>query len=238
MASILYADMSLSRVSLDDGGFEYSSFGLGGVSSPRSAMHLLGAVLGHVARHRALLQAMRRPRTWPRWKLKAFDLARRLPEAQKGYCRGVPRRPPAAAGRSDLVDAFGWTRSAPIRPLRPDPLLPEPRDDEHLRPGPVAHRPGRLARNYVAKLLRGLHGARCAPAPARDRRAPPDTSGAEVRDVSRQGASERFDQVVIASHGDAALAPCSTIRRRRSSRILACLPIQPQPDRSAHRCQC
>ncbi len=128
----LNADMSLS-VSLDDGAFEYSSFGLGGIFAQKRNL-LSPAFL------RLLLDIERFFRTAPEDLADAGGARRRRSDAYlqaEGYGGRLPRRSPAAAGRRHLVDAAGPDRRLSGRLA--DPLLPEPRHDEHRRPRPVAH---------------------------------------------------------------------------------------------------
>lgn len=189
----LYADMSLS-VSLDDGAFEYSSFGLGGV----------------FAQKRNLLS----PRFWGLLR----DISRFFRHAPKDLAELERKATPLG----DYLQAKGYGDA-----FRDDHLLPQaaaiwstPLDQIGAYPAASLIRfflnhgmmtiTGRGlwrtveggSRAYVAKLSEAFRGeVRKGVRVAGVRR---DANGAEVRLAG--GSRERFDQVVIATHGDAALA--------------------------------
>ena len=188
----LYADMSLS-VSLDDGAFEYSSFGLAGV----------------FAQKRNLLS----PRFWGL----LLDISRFFKTAQ----RDLPGLERNATSLGDYLKAQGYGDA-----FRDDHLLPQaaaiwstPLDQIGAYPAASLIRfflnhgmmtiTGRGlwrtveggSRAYVAKLVEAFQGTvRKGVRVAGVRR---DANGAELRLAG--GARERFDQVVIATHGDTAL---------------------------------
>jgi len=189
----LEADMSLS-VSLDDGAFEYSSFGLGGI----------------FAQKRNLLS----PRFW---KL-LLDIER--------FFRTAPRDLEMLEANATPLDAYlaakGYGRA-----FRDDHLLPQaaaiwstPLDQIGAYPAASLIRfflnhgmmtiTGRGlwrtvqggSRAYVSKLSAAFRGeVRKGVRVAGVRR---DANGAELRLAG--GGRERFDQVVMATHGDTALS--------------------------------
>ncbi|MBX3481944.1 NAD(P)/FAD-dependent oxidoreductase [Phenylobacterium sp.] len=188
----LYADMSLS-VSLDDGAFEYSSFGIAGIF------------------------AQKRNALSPRfWRLLA-DITRFFRTAE----RDLPELESKATSLGDYLRSKGYGDA-----FRDDHLLPQaaaiwstPLDQIVAYPAASLIRfflnhgmmtiTGRGlwrtveggSRAYVAKLAEAFHGeVRKGVRVAGVRR---DANGAEVRLAG--GARERFDQVVIATHGDTAL---------------------------------
>ena len=187
------ADMSLS-VSLDDGGFEYSSFGLSGV----------------FAQKRNLLS----PRFWGMLR----DITRFYREAPKDLAA-------LEAARTPLQDYL--TKNGYGDAFRDDHLLPQaaaiwstPLDQIGRYPAASLIRfflnhgmmtiTGRGlwrtvaggSRAYVAKLRAAFQGeVRQGVRVAGVHR---DTNGVELRLAS--GGRERFDEVVIATHGDTALA--------------------------------
>jgi uncharacterized protein len=189
----LYADMSLS-VSLDDGAFEYSSFGLGGV----------------FAQKRNVLS----PRFWGLLR----DINRFFRHAPKDLA-DLERK---ATPLGDYLQAKGYGDA-----FRDDHLLPQaaaiwstPLDQIGAYPAASLIRfflnhgmmtiTGRGlwrtveggSRAYVAKLAEAFRGeARKGVRVAGVRR---DANGAELRLAG--GSRERFDQVVIATHGDTALS--------------------------------
>ncbi len=188
----LYADMSLS-VSLDDGAFEYSSFGLGGV----------------FAQKRNLLS----PRFWGL----LLDIWRFFRTAP----RDLPELERKATSLGDYLKANGYGDA-----FRDDHLLPQaaaiwstPLDQIGAYPAASLIRfflnHGMMSivgrglwrtveggsKAYVTKLSEAYRGAvRKGVRVAGVRR---DANGAELRLAG--GARERFDQVVIATHGDTAL---------------------------------
>ncbi|HEY0646887.1 NAD(P)/FAD-dependent oxidoreductase [Phenylobacterium sp.] len=189
----LYADMSLS-VSLDDGAFEYSSFGIGGV----------------FAQKRNVLS----PRFWGLLR----DINRFFRHAPKDLAELERQATPLG----DYLQAKGYGDA-----FRDDHLLPQaaaiwstPLDQIGAYPAASLIRfflnhgmmtiTGRGlwrtvdggSRAYVAKLTEAFRGeVRKGVRVAGVRR---DANGAELRLAG--GARERFDQVVIATHGDTALS--------------------------------
>lgn len=189
----LYADMSLS-VSLDDGDFEYSSFGIGGI----------------FAQKRNLLS----PRFWGLLR----DITRFFRHAPKDLAELERLKTPLG----DYLQAKGYGDA-----FRDDHLLPQaaaiwstPLDQIGAYPAASLIRfflnhgmmtiTGRGlwrtveggSRAYVAKLSEAFRGeVRKGVRVAGVRR---DANGAEIRLAG--GARERFDQVVIATHGDTALS--------------------------------
>jgi predicted NAD/FAD-binding protein len=189
----LYADMSLS-VSLDDGAFEYSSFGLGGVFaqkrnvlSPRfwGLLRDINRFFRHAPRHLAELER------------KATPLGDYLQAEGYGDAfRDDHLLPQAAAIWSTPLDQIGAYPAASLIRF-------------FLNHGMMTITGRGLwrtveggSRAYVAKLSEAFRGeVRKGVRVAGVRR---DANGAEVRLAG--GARERFDQVVIATHGDAALS--------------------------------
>ena len=189
----VYADMSLS-VSLDDGAFEYSSFGLGGI----------------FAQKRNLLS----PRFWGLLR----DITRFFRHAPKDLA-DLERK---ATPLGDYLQAKGYGDA-----FRDDHLLPQaaaiwstPLDQIGAYPAASLIRfflnhgmmtvTGRGlwrtveggSRAYVTKLSEAFRGeVRKGVRVAGVRR---DANGAEVRLAG--GSRERFDQIVIATHGDTALS--------------------------------
>lgn len=204
----IYADMSLS-VSLDDGAFEYSSFGLGGI----------------FAQKRNLLS----PRFWGLLR----DISRFFRHAPKDLVELERQATPLG----DYLQAKGYGDA-----FRDDHLLPQaaaiwstPLDQIGAYPAASLIRfflnhgmmtiTGRGmwrtvdggSRAYVAKLAEAFRGeVRKGVRVAGVRR---DANGAEVRLAG--GARERFDQVVIATHGDTALALLDD-PSREEQRLLGC----------------
>lgn len=189
----LNADMSLS-VSLDDGAFEYSSFGLGGVFAQKR--NLLSPRFW-----RLLLDIERFFRTAPRdlemLEAKATPLDAYL--AAKGYgdaFRDDHLLPQAAAIWSTPLDQIGaYPAASLIRFFQ-----------NHGMMSIVGRGLWRTveggSRAYVAKLVAAFRGeARKGVRVVGVRR---DANGAELRLAG--GGRERFDQVVMATHGDTALA--------------------------------
>ena len=188
----LYADMSLS-VSLDDGAFEYSSFGLGGVfAQKRNALS--------PRFWRLLLDINRFFKTAPN------DLAMLEREATslgdylkaKGYgdaFRDDHLLPQAAAIWStplDQIDAY--PAASLIRFFQNHGMMT-------LTGRGLWRTVAGGSREYVAKLSQAFQGqVRKGVRVAGIHR---DANGAELRLAG--GARERFDQVVIATHGDTAL---------------------------------
>lgn len=188
----LNADMSLS-VSLDDGVFEYSSFGLGGVFAQKR--NLLSPRFW-----RLLLDIERFFRTAPR-DLEALE-AEATPLdaylAAKGYgdaFRDDHLLPQAAAIWSTPLDQIGaYPAASLIRFFQ-----------NHGMMSIVGRGLWRTveggSRTYVAKLVEAFRGeARKGVRVLGVRR---DANGAELRLAG--GGRERFDQVVMATHGDTAL---------------------------------
>lgn len=189
----VYADMSLS-VSLDDGAFEYSSFGIAGI----------------FAQKRNVLS----PRFWGL----LADISRFFRTAE----RDLPELEQRATSLGDYLKARGYGDA-----FRDDHLLPQaaaiwstPLDQIGAYPAASLIRfflnhgmmtiTGRGlwrtveggSRAYVAKLSAAFRGeVRKGVRVAGVRR---DANGAELRLAG--GARERFDEVVIATHGDTALA--------------------------------
>ncbi|OHB30920.1 MAG: NAD/FAD-binding protein [Phenylobacterium sp. RIFCSPHIGHO2_01_FULL_69_31] len=189
----LNADMSLS-VSLDDGAFEYSSFGLGGIFAQKR--NLLSPRFW-----RLLLDIERFFRTAPRdlemLERQATPLDAYL--AAKGYgdaFRDDHLLPQAAAIWSTPLDQIGaYPAASLIRFFQ-----------NHGMMSIVGRGLWRTveggSRAYVAKLVAAFRGeARKGVRVVGVRR---DVNGAELRLAG--GGRERFDQVVLATHGDTALA--------------------------------
>jgi predicted NAD/FAD-binding protein len=189
----LNADMSLS-VSLDDGAFEYSSFGLGGIFAQKRNL-LSPRFL------RLLLDIERFFRTAPRdlemLEAKATPLDAYL--HAKGYgdaFRDDHLLPQAAAIWSTPLDQIGaYPAASLIRFFQ-----------NHGMMSIVGRGLWRTvdggSRAYVAKLAEAFRGeVRKGVRVAGVRR---DANGAELRLAG--GSRERFDQVVLATHGDAALS--------------------------------
>ncbi len=189
----LNADMSLS-VSLDDGAFEYSSFGLGGIFAQKR--NLLSPRFW-----RLLLDIERFFRTAPRdlemLERQATPLDAYL--AANGYgdaFRDDHLLPQAAAIWSTPLDQIGaYPAASLIRFFQ-----------NHGMMSIVGRGLWRTveggSRAYVAKLVAAFRGeARKGVRVVGVRR---DVNGAELRLAG--GGRERFDQVVLATHGDTALA--------------------------------
>lgn len=189
----LNADMSLS-VSLDDGAFEYSSFGVGGIFAQKR--NLLSPRFW-----RLLLDIERFFRTAPRdlemLERQATPLDAYL--AAKGYgdaFRDDHLLPQAAAIWSTPLDQIGaYPAASLIRFFQ-----------NHGMMSIVGRGLWRTveggSRAYVAKLVEAFRGeARKGVRVVGVRR---DANGAELRLAG--GGRERFDQVVLATHGDTALA--------------------------------
>lgn len=189
----LYADMSLS-VSLDDGDFEYSSFGLGGIfAQKRNALS---------PRFWGLLRDINRffrhaPKDLAELERHATPLGDYL--QAKGYgdaFRDEHLLPQAAAIWSTPLDQIGAYPAASLIRF-------------FLNHGMMTITGRGLwrtveggSRAYVAKLAQAFTGeVRKGVRVMGVRR---DANGAEVRLAG--GSRERFDQVVIATHGDTALA--------------------------------
>jgi len=188
----LNADMSLS-VSLDDGAFEYSSFGLGGVFAQKR--NLLSPRFW-----RLLLDIERFFRTAPRdleiLEAKATPLDAYLKAKGYGHAfRDDHLLPQAAAIWSTPLDQIGaYPAASLIRFFQ-----------NHGMMSIVGRGLWRTvdggSRAYVARLVQAFRGeARKGVRVAGVRR---DANGAEVRLAG--GSRERFDQVVLATHGDTAL---------------------------------
>ncbi|WP_430423612.1 NAD(P)/FAD-dependent oxidoreductase [Phenylobacterium sp.] len=189
----LYADMSLS-VSLDDGAFEYSSFGLGGIFAQKRNLLSL--------RFWGLLRDINRffrtaPKDLAELERNATPLGDYL--KAKGYgdaFRDDHLLPQAAAIWSTPLDQIGAYPAASLIRF-------------FLNHGMMTITGRGLwrtveggSRAYVAKLSAAYRGeVRKGVRVAGVRR---DANGAEVRLAG--GARERFDQVVLATHGDTALS--------------------------------
>jgi predicted NAD/FAD-binding protein len=188
----LNADMSLS-VSLDDGAFEYSSFGLGGIFAQKR--NLLSPRFW-----RLLLDIERFFRTAPR-DLEMLERQATPLDAYlkaKGYgdaFRDDHLLPQAAAIWSTPLDQIGaYPAASLIRFFQ-----------NHGMMSIVGRGLWRTveggSRAYVAKLVEAFRGeARKGVRVVGVRR---DANGAELRLAG--GGRERFDQVVLATHGDTAL---------------------------------
>ena len=189
----LYADMSLS-VSLDNGAFEYSSFGLGGVFAQKRNLLSL--------RFWGLLRDINRffrtaPKDLAELERNATPLGDYL--KAKGYgdaFRDDHLLPQAAAIWSTPLDQIGDYPAASLIRF-------------FLNHGMMTITGRGLwrtveggSRAYVVKLSEAYRGeVRKGVRVAGVRR---DANGAEVRLAG--GARERFDQVVLATHGDTALS--------------------------------
>jgi predicted NAD/FAD-binding protein len=219
----LPADMALS-VSLDDGAFEYSSFGALGLFAQLSNVFS--------ARYWAMLRDVTRfyrhgPKDLPGLEAPLTSLDEYL--EQKGYCQ---------AFRDDhLLPQAAAIWSTPLAAIREYPAAALIRFFQNHGMMQVFGRGlwrtvARGSRAYVRELAARFEGeARTGARVAGVRRLA--NGGAEVRDAS--GRLERFDHVVIAAHGDAALAlledPGAEERRLlsafRYSRNLAVLHTDP-----------
>ncbi len=187
------ADMSLS-FSLDDGGFEYSSFGLAGVFAQKRNIfsgqfwRMLRDVMRFYKHAPKDLAALEAPLT---------SLDDYL--AQKGYCqafRDDHLLPQAAAIWSTPLEHIGaYPAAALIRFFQNHGMM------SVFGRGLWRTVEGG-SRNYVRKLTAAFQGEiRTGARVTGVKRGP---GGAEVRHVT--GHVERFDEVVIATHGDTALA--------------------------------
>jgi hypothetical protein len=218
----LPADMALS-VSLDDGGFEYSSFGALGLFAQKRNIFS--------ARFWAMLRDVTRfyrhgPKDLAGLEAPLTSLDDYL--EQKGYCQ---------AFRDDhLLPQAAAIWSTPLSAIREYPAAALIRFFQNHGMMQVFGR-GLWrtveggSRAYVRKLAEQFEGeVRTSARVTGVRRI---AGGAEVRDAS--GRVERFDEVVIAAHGDAALAlledPSAEERRLlgafRYSRNLAVLHTDP-----------
>ena len=187
------ADMALS-VSLDDGAFEYSSFGMGGMFAQTSNLFS--------ARFWAMLRDVTRfyrhgPKDLAGLEAPLTSLDDYL--AQKGYCqafRDDHLLPQAAAIWSTPLAAIGaYPAAALIRFFQNHGMM-------SIFGRGLWRTVEGGSRSYVGKLALAFRGEiRTAARVTGVRRGP---RGAEVRDAA--GRVERFDEVVIAAHGDAALA--------------------------------
>jgi len=189
----LEADMSLS-VSLDDGGFEYSSFGLGGIFAQKR--NLLSPRFWKL-----LLDIERFFRTAPRdlemLEANATPLDAYL--AAKGYgqaFRDDHLLPQAAAIWSTPLDQIGaYPAASLIRFFQNHGMMT-------ITGRGLWRTVQGGSRAYVSKLSEAFRGeVRKGVRVAGVRR---DANGAELRLAG--GSRERFDQVVMAMHGDTALA--------------------------------
>ena len=187
------ADMSLS-VSLDDGGFEYSSLGLGGLFAQRS--NLLSPRFWGLLR-----DVMRFYREAPRDLASLEGPLTPLDDylARKGYgaaFRDDHLLPQAAAIWSTPLGAIGaYPAASLIRFFQNHGMM-------SLSGRGLWRTVSGGSRAYVHALTAAFRGdVRTAARVTGVRRTP---AGVEVRDAS--GGVQRFDDVVIATHGDAALA--------------------------------
>jgi len=187
------ADMSLS-FSLDDGGFEYSSFGLAGVFAQKRnifsarfwrMLHDVTRFYRHAPKHVDELEA-------PLTSLDDYL-------AQKGYCqafRDDHLLPQAAAIWSTPLASIGaYPAAALIRFFQNHGMM-------SVFGRGLWRTVDGGSRNYVRKLTAAFQGEIRTNARVTGVRR--TAGGAEIRDVT--GHVDRFDQVVIATHGDAALA--------------------------------
>jgi predicted NAD/FAD-binding protein len=189
----LDADMSLS-VSLDDGAFEYSSFGLGGIfAQKRNALS---------PRFWGLLRDINRffrhaPKDLAELERKATSLGDYL--QAKGYgdaFRDDHLLPQAAAIWSTPLDQIGAYPAASLIRffLNHGMMTITGRGLWRTVEGGSRAYVRRLSEAFTGEVRKGVRVAGV-------RR---DANGAEVRLAG--GARERFDQVVIATHGDTALS--------------------------------
>ena len=187
------ADMALS-FSLDDGGFEYSSFGLGGVFAQKSNIfsaqfwRMLRDVTRFYRHAPKDLAALEAPLT---------SLDDYL--AQKGYCQAfrddhlLPQA--AAIWSTPLAHIGAYPAAALIRFFQNHGMM-------SIFGRGLWRTVEGGSRRYVRKLTEAFQGEiRTGARVTGVKRMP---GGAEIRDVT--GHVERFDEVVIATHGDAALA--------------------------------
>ena len=189
----LYADMSLS-VSLDDGGFEYSSFGLGGVFAQKRNLLSL--------RFWGLLRDINRffrtaPKDLAELERNATPLGDYL--KAKGYgdaFRDDHLLPQAAAIWSTPLDQIGdYPAASLIRFfLNHGMMTITGRGLWRTVEGGSRAYVAKLSEAYRGEVRKGVRGAGV-------RR---DANGAEVRLAG--GARERVAQVVLATHGDTALS--------------------------------
>jgi len=188
----LEADMSLS-VSLDDGAFEYSSFGLGGIFAQKRNLFS--------PRFLKLLLDIERffrtaPRDLERLEANATPLDAYL--AEKGYgqaFRDDHLLPQAAAIWSTPLDQIGaYPAASLIRFFQNHGMMT-------ITGRGLWRTVDGASRAYVSKLTAAFRGeARKGVRVAGVRR---DANGVELRLAG--GGRERFDQVVMATHGDTAL---------------------------------
>ena len=132
---------------------------------------------------------------------------------ERGYSRRFRAPLPRAAHLGALVDRARPRARVPRR-VR-DPLLRQPRD-ARLRPLPLAHGHRREPHATSTRCSRRLDGARAAR--ARRPRGPPRLPTASSCPTD-DGERRRFDEVVIATHADQALAAA---RRTRATTSGAC----------------
>ena len=187
------ADMALS-VSLDDGAFEYSSFGMSGMFAQFSNVFS--------ARFWSMLRDVTRfyrhgPKDLAGLEAPLTSLDEYL--EQKGYCqafRDDHLLPQAAAIWSTPLAAIGaYPAAALIRFFQNHGMM-------SVFGRGLWRTVAGGSRSYVRELSKAFAGeARKGVRVTGVRRV---AGGAEVRDAT--GRIERFDQVVIATHGDAALA--------------------------------
>jgi hypothetical protein len=187
------ADMALS-FSLDDGGFEYSSFGLGGVFAQKRNIFS--------ARFWGMLRDVTRfyrhgPKDLAALEAPLTSLDDYL--AEKGYCqafRDDHLLPQAAAIWSTPLAAIGaYPAAALIRFFQNHGMM------SVFGRGLWRTVQGG-SRQYVRRLTDAFRGE--IRTGARVTGVKRSAGGAEVRDVT--GHVERFDEVVIATHGDMALS--------------------------------
>jgi predicted NAD/FAD-binding protein len=187
------ADMSLS-FSLDDGGFEYSSFGLGGVFAQKRnifsarfwrMLHDVTRFYRHAPEHLAALDA-------PLTSLDDYL-------AQKGYCKAfrddhlLPQA--AAIWSTPLAHIGAYPAASLIRFFQNHGMM-------SIFGRGLWRTVEGGSRRYVHKLTEAFTGE--IRTGARVTGVKRNAGGAEIRDVT--GQVERFDEVVIATHGDTALA--------------------------------
>ncbi len=188
----LYADMSLS-VSLDDGAFEYSSFGIGGIFAQKR--NLLSPRFW-----RLLLDIERFFRTAPRdlEQLEANATPLDAYLTAKGYgdaFRDDHLLPQAAAIWSTPLDQIGaYPAASLIRFFQNHGMMT-------ITGRGLWRTVQGGSRAYVSRLTEAFRGE--ARQGVRVQGVKRDANGVELRLAG--GGRERFDQVVIATHGDTAL---------------------------------
>lgn len=192
-APSLYADMSLS-VSLDDGAFEYSSFGLGGLFAQKRNLfsprywRLLLDVFRFFRTAAGDLEALERDAT----SLGDYLTSRRYSDA----FRDDHLLPQAAAIWSTPLDQIGAYPAASLIRffLNHGMMTVTGRGLWRTVKGGSREYVARLVERFAGEVRKGVRVAGVKR----------DAAGVELRLAG--GARERFDEVVIATHGDAALA--------------------------------